>query len=829
MVLFSRGPAGYPGAEGYAAKGQGSVRRWRTTREQASILQRVADMMGEDVYKVMADLHSGAPEDADTLYRAFTQRLEKAAASDPNAAKMLEALAKDQSLNKLTGNKLKDLAGIFLGKDGAAFDADLYKGQLFHLLTEGTEKWAVDWFGIKPANFAVRTGNLVKRAQGLLLLGINPSYLVNNALNNLVTLGWDGLLGMNGVRSGRSWLKDMGLNPIRLRAGANAAEIGAADDVSITGLGKQIRRASRAGDIIQSMDDFARGADRFAIFANLSQHMERWSSEMAMTNAMRQIWDQIWVEGKGISKMPPDLELALDAMEKGLSKRVKNAIAKGKNRQQIEKLIFRDLGAPDLHEALTPAEKELLGHFPGLIDDMNTGLKASGNSEDVRRIFTDARKRVQDGINEQIQRNAKRITQEAANKVVIEGGQGILDVFDTHMQERHDFWLLHFEKMDAAAAEADKASGVVRAAIWARATAEADRDWKAFENVEGAKWLGIFEGLGASKDDPVYIDALENLTGIHTAWQAYYRQRASMMDAFYELSYGTKSNARRLELLRMIPGAIEEEQTVTSQKLWQLVNEELNRGYAETSLLEDEFQSLLDEGFAEQYAAQFPNNAGARAEALAWREAVQNVRQRMVATMVLYRTGDMPPAEIEHWVALVPPEIRQQVLDLTVGMPPYGVNRERRSEISKKFYAEIYTPYIREMLDASNNNAPGKPKPQGPQPPVAPRPAPASPEPAMVADPATTQRDNIPPVSPSPRTPPQPVASPGEAAQVPVMITQQMKRQLADQGFTPEQIKDMTPQQAWDNINAAGEAAQPLNLPSVPRIWKRSRRTAHPG
>ncbi len=92
----------------------------------------------------------------------------------------------------------------------------------------------------------------------------------------------------------------------------------------------------------------------------------------------------------------------------------------------------------------------------------------------------------------------------------------------------------------------------------------------------------------------------------------------------------------------MIPGAIEKEQTLTNQKLWQLVNEEMNRGYAETSLLEDEFQSLLDEGFAEQYAAQIPNDAGARAEASAWREAVQNVRRRIVATMVFTEPAICP-------------------------------------------------------------------------------------------------------------------------------------------------------------------------------------------
>lgn len=684
--------------------------RWRTTRDQANIVERVSGMMGMDPYELMAKLHNGTPEEADSLYRAFIQRLEKAAAggegvpADASAAKILDTLKKDQGLYAMNGAQLRKFADTFLGKDAAPFGDAQYKAYLFHMLSDGVEGWAVKWFGVKPPSFVVRTGTLIKRAQGLVLLGLNPTFLLNNALNNLVTLGWDGLLAMSPARSGRGWLKSMGVSPVRLRAGANAAEIGGKDfTAGGYDMGRQIREASRAGDLVQSMDDFARGGDKFAVFANVSQRIEQWSSELAMTNAMRSWWDQFWAEGRAITKMPDDLAAGLDLVDPGLSRRVRRAIARGKSKAEIEKIIFKDLGRPSLSDVLSPDERALLGHFPGLVDDMESGLAKAETPEDIRAVFTDARARARDAINDQIRSNAVRMTQEAANKVRIEGGQGLLDLFDNQMQQRHDFWLMHFQKMEAASDEAGKYTGRTRAAIWRKATEDADRDWRAYENVEGAKWLGALEGMGIEEGAPEYVEAMNLLFGMRGNWNDYFQRRKGMMDAFFELSEGTKTEARRLELLSMIPGAGD---GPTSSQLWQRVNEGLNTEYVNSVLAEDDLQRQLDDVFSTQYAAQFPDNPNAVIEARQWRDAIRDVRRRMVATMVLYRNGGVVSPGMEEWTAMLPAGMVQRVQNLTKLTPPWAINRIERDRIAKEFYTSIYTPYIREMLDASNKNAP---------------------------------------------------------------------------------------------------------------------------
>lgn len=57
-----------------------------------------------------------------------------------------------------------------------------------------------------------------------------------------------------------------------------------------------------------------------------------------------------------------------------------------------------------------------------------------------------------------------------------------------------------------------------------------------------------------------------------------------------------------------------------------------------------------------------------------------------------------------------------------------------------------------------------------------------------------------------------PPATPGTGRGIPLMITQQMRRELADMGYDPEAVRNMTPQQAWEAISAG---KQPDTLPTT--------------
>ncbi len=185
--------------------------RWKITRRQAEVLQLVADIRGQPVARLMADLQSATPQQAQDMFRAYLQ--ETQALTDntlkAKAQRVLQLLAEDGE--DPTGLTFKKFTDTFLGRDHAPFTAEEFRGQLFHLLTDGIERWSVKYFGVKPPNWAVRTGQMIKRAQGLALLGWNPAFMINNMLNNLVTLGWDGLLSATSMRGRMKFLREAGI------------------------------------------------------------------------------------------------------------------------------------------------------------------------------------------------------------------------------------------------------------------------------------------------------------------------------------------------------------------------------------------------------------------------------------------------------------------------------------------------------------------------------------------------------------------------------------------------------------------------------------------
>src|SRR3972149_750191 len=186
---------------------------YRNTRPQADMINRMAAALDETPYRLIADLQGAHPKtDFDTVMKRI-----KALADEGNkpAAEFMKNIDSTKDLNNAA---LKKVADLFSGEGGAPFDAGMWSAQLMHILAEGGEKWAVDWFGIKPAAWAARFAGIIKQAQGHLLLGNNPLYLANNAINNVVTMAWDGLLGGMGKKARMDYLRRYGI-PTTLRKG----------------------------------------------------------------------------------------------------------------------------------------------------------------------------------------------------------------------------------------------------------------------------------------------------------------------------------------------------------------------------------------------------------------------------------------------------------------------------------------------------------------------------------------------------------------------------------------------------------------------------------
>lgn len=672
--------------------------QWQITRPHAAIIERIAGYMKTTPEKLIADLHHAKKGEANHIFSQFMLRLGDAAkAGDTEAAKLVDLFAKENDLMTLNGEKLKTMADAFFGENGAPYNEAVFKLKTMQALAGSVDNWAANWFGVKPSNAFVRINDVVKRAQGALLLGFNPSYMVNNALNNVMTLAWDGLLKYNGVFGRSKFLKEFGWTPAAYRQGLGAAEIGGLDiaNIEVMGMkgkkqiGEGIRGAGRADDTIQKVDDFVRKGDKVQVMASLSQEIEQWSSQVAMASALKEFYDRAWQPGKGFDHVPDELRMMLDAVEPGIADRVEKAIARGLNKAQIEKEIFGNLNRKSVRDVLKPNELELFEKFPGLLDGIESGLKNAKTPDEVRKVFTDMKAKTQERVRENTIRKIEVITNDAMIKAKTEKTQGALDIMDQLIASRNDFHLKHFEFMAQVAEDAAKTKGWERQLLWMDATQKADMDWRTRNDIDAAKYLGVFRGLGADQASPQYMQVLDNFYKLNDNFQTFYDARRVKMNEFFDLPDDMLPADRTAE--------------------WHRISEEINQSYLEMVTGEDAVQRGLDKLFVDQYAAQFPDLPRARLEAQNWRSSILKVRRQMQQAMMLYRSGALPDT-MKAWGEL-PKEIHDKITALNKGRGIHTFSRAARDKLNPKFY-EVYTGFIRDMTTASNTNAPGKVSPQ---------------------------------------------------------------------------------------------------------------------
>src|SRR3970282_2959382 len=100
---------------------------------------------------------------------------------------MRGALVEEAANGRSRADDLKSIAKAFTGDNAVAWHPDEFQAKLWGSFTEHAADWSVAAYGVKPASPVFRLFDTMKRAQSLVLLGFNPAYFVNNAVNNVVT------------------------------------------------------------------------------------------------------------------------------------------------------------------------------------------------------------------------------------------------------------------------------------------------------------------------------------------------------------------------------------------------------------------------------------------------------------------------------------------------------------------------------------------------------------------------------------------------------------------------------------------------------------------
>lgn len=770
----------------------------------------------KDVIRLFGEAES--KQDFERIYRGLAETAQKNVAGGAVEKSML-----DEILQGGYGKYAKD-ARMFYGEDGVPFTLEQYKARVGAALAQGIEEWSTQYFGVKPRGWAERASNAVKTFQTATMLN-TPTFVANNWINNMMTLSWDGLIGVSSRKGRVSWLRGMGLDVGRLSEGVSPADL---QPVGAE-IGKAKKPTYRMGDIIREAHngkrsrfetDLAKFANNVSLFPRLGAGIEAAASEHAYYNAIRPYWEAVWRGGKGFDPMGKEFkQLAqyLDALTPGASKKIEQMIARSKSRAEIEKAVFGGFKTHGLKDYLAPDDIETLNAVPGLIDRIDAGLKDIQTPEDVRRVIGQARGEVTKQIRNETRKQARAKAERLLTRMSVEGVAGGASAFDEVVDARASALMQHFDRMQAVTddIEARGLRGKERAAVWAAARAEEDAVFRAFEDDEAAKWLGMYQALGSTDEEARALAALlgegsqaSGTMGLHSNWRRFFDVAAEEYANYHALP--------------------DDMPKIEKAKAWDEVGKKLIREYDDATLEEDRIMQKIDELTARLYARGKKDPDYAYRDMLNWRLSQRDVRRKMASIQSYYRSGKVNPA-MEEWVD---PALIEKVRGFTRGQPLHLIPKMERTTINEWFYKEVYRPLITEAATTGHNTQPkARPRwtepPQGTPKPPKPK-TPAGGQSALIQ----TPKQEAPKVDQSAlwkrisETKPEMTGVLPDGQFDPTAKAQAIKYvRQNNPGAKVKRFNDITPE-IWDtavrNEQLRTKASEPLPMPSVAEVTGRT-------
>lgn len=562
---------------------------FRTSRPNHDLLIHMAQVLDAEPEGLLKRLHLADDAELQVIQREYLMKIQQKAADNPKWAEL------GKKVQGMDMKVIKKIADNFTDANGPAWNDDMFVARTLTHVWDAAAKFGVDWFGIKPQGWFTRLGDVVKRAQSYLLLGYNPAYLLNNSINNLVTMAWDGI-GLRGRKVIANDLTRLGLNKAtRLHQGVGAA------DVTGMPVPEAMRVASRATDWIQHLSDALRKGEKFMPATKLSGMMESWSSEQAMHAGIMEYWNHAWREGAGFERMPDDLRSVLDTYKPGLADKVQSAIRSGMSRSEIEQNIFTKIGAKRITEVLNGDEQAYFNKIaPGELERLDKAMEGANTPELVRAAIDDFRNRIYKNIEQQRRRNLETHIHKVMSRVKCEGMQGGLERIDNLATQIQDTFLRSMEYHERLAQQA-AANPEQAHKIWINGKAHIRRQWTAQLDYYATSWLAIFRELGG--DDVTVARIERNLLDTMDVWSNFYNQRDTMLDNFFS-TFADKKGTERTAA-------------------WNAIQDTIGNLYMDASKVEAEAWSKIDSDFAELYIRQMGGDGSA---ALRWRKNIRDAQ-----------------------------------------------------------------------------------------------------------------------------------------------------------------------------------------------------------
>lgn len=671
---------------------------WRIPTKQRELMHSMAEALDTDLSSLMKSIDIDG--DPNLAYRTLRNRLEEA--TNPAAKQVLATL--DDTADPVTARKLVQYVDNFR-KGIWDLTEDSAKARILVKIGDGIENWATKFYGVKPMGLINRMADTVKKAQSLLLLGMNPNYMFNNLFDNATTMAYSGVFGtMTPATRDHFWNKRMGFEPLRRKQGVTAAEVETLT-ANTYAPGKIIKAAAtKEGKLNDIGEMMSKASDKLGLFTKLSAEIESHSSDIAYTTAASRLMQKNWRAGRGYDKLPSQMEARLRAVGIDPDIDIYPSINASYNAQELEAKLWSKTAKYALEKVATPDEMEIL-HSAG-VDNLLVKIPEATSFAEVKTIFNDAREVMRKNVDAEIAKNLKYAKSKSMTKALNEGFLGAMSEFDEVAETRSLHWNNHYNELEKAWAEFNrlKSDGDFDAAdnFLSRQLRRLDQDWRRQNEAERAKLAGVIEAFGgdSGKIDARSAEVLRYATDIQKSWEEFSTFKRGLWDNFFAVkgkSRETAAIALKEDLIKVL--GIDAEMMLASAPSSELrsvyadlIREATKKMYIETVDFELTTASKMDDLFGNMFEARYPASLQA---VETWRLGKRETRQQMVAANLYFRDKtELSGLNPEVWLPLKQ-RIDEILLDATLD----------NNGTWRRYIDEVYRPMINELPSANRQAA----------------------------------------------------------------------------------------------------------------------------
>ena len=491
----------------------------------------------------------------------------------------------------LNGEKLKSDYEPFWGTKQLPIDGNMFTAQLLMNLSDFSDKFMVDYYGIKAKPVINRLSSVLKSLQSLAVLGFNPLYAVYNYVNNVASRAAQGVFGFHSPKQIQRFWTKFGVKPAMLDVGVGLA--GMPDGTHMGG--QAIAAAMDADDFIGKMRKATTKANKLGVFSRMAAQIEVMESRQATTIGTEQAWHKLWQPGVGFKKLDPKVEAALNNLTPGMTQFIYGIARSGLNMDEItSKLYTRSkfmgvdsiidravnkvfTNSPDVaHDFISKSGirnmfKELLGDNP-TVDDINAAFEyVNAKSEAI--------------VEQAFSNDVVARSEDARNRVASEGMSAIMPLWGEMWAAFTSRRLQDIIENTKIANVADAYRGVKdwlgARNVWQQHLNATERRWNRTHTMMYNTAKGIMDAVNVT--DPAAAAYVNIFKDWMDGWDKFYAEKNVELRKFFSKNLKGKERNAAYKTMQEKVAALYDQHTTTEQQQLKAMFDHLGKVYETTS------------------------------------------------------------------------------------------------------------------------------------------------------------------------------------------------------------------------------------------------------